>query len=172
MECLTVTLKRVRGALFIPVILVTAAPVRNFLLWNSFGRFFASWNYEKNLHPLILAPPFIPFSVNINRVEFQLVTPMEDEAGNQYFKLKLWEKYRLSLRHPPGGHQLHFHFSPKQKCMEPNLPHFCIYRPPGTRKELWLCWEEATQDEAVTLHCQEPLSRAGVTGTAPMGQRT
>lgn len=120
----------------------------------------------KNLHPLILAFPFIPFSTNISRVEFQLVTPMEDKAGNQYFKLNLWGKRGPSLRHPLGGHHVHFHFSPKQNCLEPNLAHFWIYRPPRRRKEF--CWEWDTQDEAETLH--QPISRAGVTGTAPWGR--
>lgn len=54
---------------------------------------------------------------------------------------KLWEKCGPSLRHPLDGHQIHFHFSSKQNCLEPDLPHFWICGPPGPRKEQWLCWE-------------------------------
>lgn len=126
----SVTLKRdLEESFFIPMISVTAAAVRNFLLWNSIGRCFASWSYRRvyipsSWHPLLF--PFLLISAGWNSSWEHTM----EEAENQYFQLKLWEKCGSPLRHPLDGNQIHFHFSSKQNCLEPNLPHF------------WICGQE------------------------------
>lgn len=103
------TKKRVRGDLFIPMILVTAASIRNFLLWNSIGRFFASWN----LFPFLLS-----------RMEFQLVTPMEDEAGNQVFQAETLGKTWSIHKAPSWWSSDSFPFQPKAELLRAKSPPF------------------------------------------------